>query len=107
MAALEARSTLANQGISRVMEATSPGYYRAVGGENRQKLWKQASDLDILLTVTPRVKLYKFLSICFIDNRPKGKQIKWVKSDPVSAAFFLEIPTLLVRKTAILASEGV
>ena len=30
MAALgDGRSTLANQGISRVMEATPPGYYRA------------------------------------------------------------------------------
>ena len=36
-------------------------------------------------------ELIQFLSICFIDNRPKAKQIKWVKSDPVSAAFFLKI----------------
>ena len=29
------------------------------------------------------------LSICFIVNRLGAKQIKWVKSDPVLAAFFL------------------
>ena len=34
------RSTLANQGISRVMEATPPGWLSRVGGENRQKLYK-------------------------------------------------------------------
>ena len=35
------RSALANQGISRVMEAMPPGYYRAYTSKREQKLWKQ------------------------------------------------------------------
>ena len=69
------RSTLANQGISRVMEATPPGYYRAWAektGRNSQAGYL----LDIQLTSRSTREIIQFLSICFIDNRPKAKQIK-------------------------------
>ena len=52
------RSTLANQGISRVMEATPPGMTIARGRRKQAETVKAEWRLDILLTVTPRVKLY-------------------------------------------------
>ena len=48
------RSTLANQGTLRVIEATPPGYYRAYTKRRSQKL-PAAYRLDIQLRVAPCV----------------------------------------------------
>ena len=82
------RSTLANQGSlyhvswrPRLPDA----FERAQEGEAEPRGFLRERQLTGLST---RV-IIQFLSICFIVNRPKARQIKWVKSDPVSAAFFL------------------
>ena len=87
------RSTLANQGYiprhgghaSRILSNT-PTRGRAETVEGSVAIRYSADSHSTR-------EIIQFFSICFIENRPKAKQIKWVKSDPVSVAFFLEITT--------------
>ena len=76
------------------MEATPPGYYRAYAEKTGRNFTNCILSRYPVKSPSTR-EIIQFLSICFIVNRPKAKQIKWVKSDPVSAAFFLEITTIL------------
>ena len=85
------RSTLANQGslyhvswrprLPHVSERHKQRDRRQIprGPPLREDGWRALSTRVIM----------QCLSICFIVNRLRAKQIKWVKSDPVSAAFFL------------------
>ena len=67
------RSTLANQGISRVMEATPPGYYRAYAERTSRNSTNCVLSRYPVKSRSTR-EIIQFLSICFIDNRPKAKQ---------------------------------
>ena len=68
-------STLANQGISRIIEATPPGYYRAYAERTSRNCGGSISSRYPADSHSTR-EIIQFLSICFIDNRPKAKQIK-------------------------------
>ena len=69
------RSALANQSISRVMDATPPGYYRAYAERTSRNC---GSRVLVRYSADSRStrEIIQFLSICYIDNRPKAKQIK-------------------------------
>ena len=84
------RSTLANQSSLYHVSwrPRLPDDYRAwaekTGRNSTNWVWNRYS-----VKSHSTCEFIQFFSICFIVNRPKAKQIKWVKSDPVSAAFFL------------------
>ena len=69
------RSALANQGILRVMEAMPPGYYRAYAERTSRNCGGSISSRYPADSHSTR-EIILCLSICFIDNRPKAKQIK-------------------------------
>ena len=69
------RSTVANQGISCVMEATPPGYYRAYA-ERTSRNCESSVAIRYSADSHSTREIMLCLSICFIDNRPKTKQIK-------------------------------